>query len=124
MSWSREQIRKIYDKTGGYCHLCGKKLSIKNYGKSGSRGAWNVDHSKAQAVGGKHHMNNLYPACICCNSRKGTRTSRSVRNDNGLSAIPGKKQNNDTWIIGGILLLLFLTANQKSLSDNQYRIMR
>ena len=31
----KEKITKIYHKTGGYCHICHKKLSFTNYGVQG-----------------------------------------------------------------------------------------
>lgn len=96
--YTRSQLRKIYDKTNGYCHLCGKRLSFKNYDRHGSRAPWNVDHSKTQAMGGTDHMNNLYPACISCNSSKGTKTNRSVRRSNSVFEIPGQmKKSLSGW---------------------------
>lgn len=81
----RERIHKIYDKTGGYCHLCNKKLSRTNYGVHGAKGAWHVDHSKAKANGGTHHMNNLFPACISCNIEKGTLHKSTIRKRKGYT---------------------------------------
>lgn len=78
-----ERIHKIYDKTGGYCHLCNKKLSRSNYGVHGAKGSWQVDHSKAKANGGTHHMNNLFPACISCNIEKGTLHKNTIRKRKG-----------------------------------------
>lgn len=79
MGYSTEQLRRIYDRTSGKCHICAKKLSFRNYGQRGTRGAWQVDHSKPRAKGGTDHGNNLYPACIECNLEKSTTTSRTAR---------------------------------------------
>ena len=79
MVFTDDQLDAIYDRTSGYCHICRKKLAFKNYGKLGQRGAWEVEHSRAQAKGGTDRLNNLYPACITCNRRKGTRTTRTLR---------------------------------------------
>lgn len=107
-----QRIRKVYDKTDGYCHLCHKKLALSNYGKTGSRGSWHFDHSFPRANGGSDHLNNLYAACIVCNVKKGTRRSYSVRKQNGLTTIPKSKstkakiRDENTGaglILGGIL---------------------
>lgn len=120
LKYSNEQKRKIYDRTDGYCHLCGKRLSFSNYGKHGARGAWSVDHSKAQALGGSDHSNNLFPACIPCNIRKGTRSSRSMRQENGLTQIPGQKnEHGGIWaiaIVGCLFLLSCWLENKQKRS--------
>lgn len=79
---------RIYDRTAGRCHICGKHLARKNYGKQGSRGSWEVEHSIARARGGSDHGNNLYPACITCNRAKGTASSRTARAKNGRTRAP------------------------------------
>ena len=71
-----DRLRRIYDKTEGYCYHCGKKIAWKNYGEHEGRGAWEVDHSKPRASGGTDHLNNLFPSCPKCNRSKGTLTSR------------------------------------------------
>lgn len=78
----------IYDRTAGRCHVCGKRLARRNYGKHGQRGAWEIEHSVARARGGSDHGNNLYPACIGCNRTKGTLASRTARARNGRSCAP------------------------------------
>ncbi|HPD13633.1 MAG TPA: HNH endonuclease [Planctomycetota bacterium] len=88
MAWTDEQLRRIYDRTQGKCHICGKKLALKNYGVHGSRGCWSVEHSHARALGGSDHGNNLYPACISCNSSKGSGTTRSARAQHGRTRAP------------------------------------
>lgn len=79
MRHTDHDLREIYDRTSGYCHLCGKKLAFKNYGVIGARAAWEVEHSNPQAKGGSHRLNNLYPACISCNRSKGSMTTRTAR---------------------------------------------
>ena len=105
MAYTKEEQYRIYHKTKGYCHLCGKRLALKNYGVHGSRGEWNVDHSKAQKNDGTDHFNNLYAACIYCNSSKGIKSSRSVRRANGLVEIPGvRKKSSGGWTILALLV--------------------
>lgn len=88
MRYSEDHLNRIYDRTSGYCHICQKKLSFKNYGKPRSRGAWEVEHSKPQAMRGTSRLNNLYPACISCNREKGTRTTRTARAWHGRKKAP------------------------------------
>jgi 5-methylcytosine-specific restriction endonuclease McrA len=88
MAYSDEQLSRIYDRTGGYCHLCHKKLSYVNYAQYGGRGAWEVEHSKPIARGGTSHGNNLFAACISCNRSKRAGSSRTARSRNGQSRAP------------------------------------
>src|SRR5882672_4608060 len=83
-----EKLSLIYERTCGYCHLCGKKLSYRNYGRIGEKGAWEFEHSVPRAAGGSDHLNNLYAACITCNRSKGTVTSRTAREWNSLQRSP------------------------------------
>jgi len=76
MGYTAEELNDIYDKTGGYCWHCGKKLAWKNYGKPGERGAWEVDHSVPISRGGTDYLRNLVPTCIECNRNKGDLTSQ------------------------------------------------
>lgn len=109
------RLRKIYDRTNGYCHLCHKKLAYTNYGKHGMKGGWHVEHSVARVNGGSDHMNNLFPACIACNIVKSTKHTRTIRRTNGVSRAPYSKQkkndirtsNTLTGAAGGALLGLY-----------------
>jgi len=84
----KELLEKIYCRTSGKCHLCHKKLVLKNYGTIGSRGSWEIDHSVPRSKGGTDHRNNLYAACISCNRSKGNRNNSSVRSRNGVIKAP------------------------------------
>jgi len=75
-TWDDDTVNEVYDKNDGYCWHCGKKLSFQNYGKSGERGAWEIDHSIPLAQGGTDHLNNLVPSCIACNRSKQDLNSR------------------------------------------------
>lgn len=88
MSFDPEQLRRIFDRTSGYCHICHKKLCRNNYAQFGKRGAWEVEHSLAQCKGGSDHCNNLYAACIPCNRKKGKLTTRTARGRNGHRKAP------------------------------------
>ncbi len=71
MGYTDDELNYIYDKTGGYCNWCEKKIAFRNYGRVGERGAWEVDHSNPLALGGTDYLRNLVPACIPCNRSKG-----------------------------------------------------
>jgi len=82
-------INAIYDRTAGYCHLCGRRVCFRNYNVPGAKGAWEIEHSRPRALGGTDHGNNLYPACIPCNREKSHRLStRTVRAWNGQQRAP------------------------------------
>jgi hypothetical protein len=73
----------------GTATLCGRKICFSNYGIVGAKGAWEVEHSRPQALGGTHPGNNKYAACIPCNREKGHRWStRTVRAWNGQRRAP------------------------------------
>jgi hypothetical protein len=78
MKISEQNLNAVYDRTSGYCHICGKKLSFCNYGLHGRRGAWEIEHSLARFNGGSDSLCNLYPACIGCNRRKRHFTTRTA----------------------------------------------
>lgn len=76
MSYTDEELDYIYSKTGGYCYHCGKKIARSNYGRPGTKGAWEVDHSRPRSKGGSDYLRNLNPSCIPCNRSKGALPSR------------------------------------------------
>lgn len=107
MSFSRAERRKIYDRTTGYCHICGKKLAFENYGTFGPKGAWEIEHSNAKSKGGTNRKNNLYPSCISCNRCKNNNSTRSARSKYSrtkapLSKIARREAKKNNSIIGGI----------------------
>src|SRR5437016_4988632 len=95
MPKDKKRLRAIYEKTDGYCHICHGKLAFCNHGKRGKKGAWHREHSVAKADGGTSHLNNLYPAHIDCNIRKGTKSTRSARAKNGQTRAPYSKAKKD-----------------------------
>lgn len=106
MAYDNNLLNRLYDKTGGRCHLCRGLLAFRNYGQFGSRGSWEVDHSNARARGGSNHQRNLLPACITCNRSKQHRTTRSVRRLFGHSRAPlsreARERRTDVNILAGL----------------------
>ena len=108
MAYSRNQLRRIYDRTSGYCHICHSKLAFTNYGRYGAKGAWEVEHSNARARGGSNRLNNLYAAHVTCNRSKQDLSTRTARARNGKSRAPfsksaRKRAKIGTSIAGGLL---------------------
>lgn len=100
MGWTDGELRYIYDRTSGYCHLCGKKLALFNYSRSRRKGGWEVDHSQPRSRGGTDRVNNLYPACINCNRNKGLRTTRTARRWHGRGKAPLSRQRRKEQKVG------------------------
>lgn len=88
MDRSDENRRDIFDCTSGKCHICYKMLAFSNYSRFESRGAWEIDHSKARAKGGTDHRNNLRAACISCNRSKQVVSAQAARRDAGFRRPP------------------------------------
>ena len=114
MAYDTATLRKIYDRTDGYCHICNKRLSLTNYGLANRRGGWEVEHSRARSNGGTDHLNNLYAACICCNREKRCFTTRTARGWNGRTKAPlsksAKSKARTTNTIGGAVVGGFVGA--------------
>jgi CRISPR/Cas system Type II protein with McrA/HNH and RuvC-like nuclease domain len=49
----------VYDKNDGYCWWCGKELAFSNCGKTGEKGAREIDHSNPVSKGGTDYLRNL-----------------------------------------------------------------
>jgi len=79
--FSDEVLEQLWEKTNGYCFYCGKRLSWVNYGVSGARGSWHVEHKNPVSRGGTDYMRNLVPACIDCNLEKSDRHARDFRQE-------------------------------------------
>ena len=92
MPYNDEMLNRVYNRTDGHCHICGKKLSFVNYAKFGLRGAWEVEHSRPRVKGGTDHGNNLFPACIPCNRTKREANTKTARNWYGRKCAPLSKE--------------------------------
>jgi 5-methylcytosine-specific restriction endonuclease McrA len=104
MTHYEENLKRIYDKTNGKCHICGKKLSFINYACVGEKGAWHIEHSIPKAKGGTDHLNNLFPAHIDCNQEKGTYTTQTARGWHGRKRAPLSKDKKKSAKIGNAVL--------------------
>jgi len=92
MSYDDATLKRIYDRTSGYCHLCGRKMSFTNYAMPGKKGAWEIEHSVPRAKGGTNHANNLFGAHIVCNRDKSDHTTKAVRKWHGRTRAPLSRQ--------------------------------
>src|SRR5579885_3142611 len=95
MARTTDELRAIFDRTDGHCHICGSGLCFSNYGQLGRRGAWEIEHSNPKCNGGTDRLNNCYAAHIACNREKGTKTTRTARRWNGRTKAPLSKQRKD-----------------------------
>jgi hypothetical protein len=91
MPFDKKNLRNIYEKTDGYCHICRKKLSFKNYGRIHTKGAWEVDHSHPRSQGGTDRINNLQAACVPCNRIKKDSSTQVARSRHGSTRAPISK---------------------------------
>jgi 5-methylcytosine-specific restriction endonuclease McrA len=94
---------EVYEKSDGKCRYCGKRLSIKNHGQPGQRGAWEIDHSRSRANGGSDHLNNLVAACVDCNQEKGSRNGKSFKaalRAQGVTVPTREKPGFLEWLFG------------------------
>lgn len=104
MSWTDEELETIFDRTSGKCHICYGTLTYGNYGKPGSRRAWEVEHSNAIANGGSDSLNNLYAAHIPCNRKKQARSTASARREHGRTRAPlSRKKRGEAKVENGLL---------------------
>ena len=104
MNREETELRIIYDRTEGQCHICRRPLSFRNYGLFGRRGAWEIEHSIAKARGGTDHGNNLFAACISCNRSKGEYSSRSARWGHGFQCAPysARRRKRNAFLGAGV----------------------
>ena len=57
-------------RTGGYCHLCGKRLYVDE---------WHIDHIVPRIHQGADDERNLLPCCVFCNGMKKAATTYRMR---------------------------------------------
>ena len=59
--FSKSMRRNIYEKTQGYCYLCGKFVKFNSF---------EVEHKTPLSKGGTNDLSNLYCSCHKCNKLK------------------------------------------------------
>ena len=101
MNFDEERREQIFRKTDGRCHICRKRLTLRNYGLEGARGAWEIEHSNPRSKGGTDHLNNLYAACISCNRAKSDSTTAAARAENGFKGAPYSKERKKRNTVAG-----------------------
>jgi len=67
---SKSKRQKVYQKYGGHCAYCGKKLSMTEL---------TIDHVKPSSQGGSDDIDNLRACCVNCNMTKGQGSLRFLR---------------------------------------------
>ena len=86
---NRKELRKkVYDKYGGHCAYCGKKIALEDMQMDHIKPRWhNVTQNELDGLGidkGTDDIENLYPSCRRCNFRKGTMDIEQFRKEIGL----------------------------------------
>ena len=108
MAYTRAELKNIYDRTSGYCHICHRKMSFTNYARPGQKGAWEIEHSVPRSRGGTDHGNNLFGAHITCNREKSDYTTQTARRWHGITRAPlsrdQKKKAQASNTAGGALI--------------------
>lgn len=92
MKVDANRLKQIFDRSSGLCHVCGRRVSFRNYARLGMRGAWEIEHSIAKSLGGTDRLCNLYPAHIFCNRSKQAVSSRAARARHGRRLAPLSKK--------------------------------
>jgi len=119
VTFDDERLGEIFERSGGECAYCEKQLAWANYGRVGSRGAWQVDHRVPVSRGGSDHLNNLSAACVDCNLAKGDLTAREFT---GVSR-PGASRNRASgfwdavFAVGAIAFVGWLLFGRKGHSQ-------
>jgi len=119
MKYTRDELKQIFEKTAGRCHLSWQPLDFDAYGDPDAEGGWEVDHSRARNKGGSDYFRNLLPAAISLNRSKQDRDNRTIRKKYGHTRKPmSNKEREDARggnaVAGGLLGLLgvaLLTAS-------------
>jgi hypothetical protein len=117
---NRARDVKVFDKTAGYCHFCGAKLTFRNFGRHKRRRHWVIDHIDYKSVGGPSNVDNYLAACSRCNGLRWNRPGYQLQGllllgvlaaveirkaselGKGLQAIHARRKSwQSKWINGG-----------------------
>ena len=103
-----------------FCFLCGKQI------KPGDK--YNADHWIPRALGGKTNEENLKPACVSCNSKKGCippeefelhkeeilsgRYKEKQKKETSTDTIPKKKKKQNKYTLGDTIYYIKKTSTK------------
>ena len=76
--YSDDELKVIFDESGGKCSYCHIRLVFEDYGKGWGL-EWEVDHGKPVSRGGTDDINNLHASCRACNREKSDKTPDEYR---------------------------------------------
>jgi hypothetical protein len=99
---TQDQLRSIWQKTGGHCHFCGDAIRFGARGwKRGPlyqapRGFWEVDHVIQVHKGGGRSAENCLPACVTCNRLRWHRKGPNIRRALLLGLVAGREVRKKT----------------------------
>ncbi len=86
----------IFEKTGGHCHFCGKKLFFE--AKRGNDGRWHIDHIVPFSRKGKNNIINYLPICNVCNRLRWNFKSEKIRDIFRFGVIAYREMRRNTEI--------------------------
>lgn len=95
--------KRIWNKTGGRCHVCGGPLGPK----------WEADHIRPRARSGMDIESNYLPACGVCNATRWHRSSKVIRRmlKLGMYLLPEIRRNSN---LGKAALAYYKTRRRKN----------
>lgn len=103
MTYDNETLVKIFRKTNGLCHICGKKLRLFMYNCNTDKAAWEVEQSGPKADGRTDLINNLFAAHITCIREKEICTSTTARKWHGRTSAPLSKERKEQKAVNSML---------------------
>ena len=99
ISYTEEDRKIVFERDGRCCNRCHRPLVFKNR-KPGLRGAWNMGHSKAHALGGSDKLRYINALCWECNNKQ-KMTSSTVEDrkyDYDSKLDKAKNYFNNEWL--------------------------
>ena len=93
---SLKEKKIVFQKTGGRCHICAKRLKFD--AKSGEIGRWQVDHILPKKRGGKDSLNNYLPICVKCNRLRWCFGPRTIKKHLNMGVIACRLVKNKTHL--------------------------
>jgi len=96
MTFSADTVKKAWDRQGGRCAVCNKKLVWSNRTK-GKRGSWQPHHRKPRKDGGTDTLGNCVLLCTNCHLKVGHGGNFQLRRQLSDKAYDRMYEGNDPY---------------------------